>query len=276
MKTFVNILFFISMTLLMSGCFAEKTYIGKVDVIGIGAGQKSATGDAHSIEKKQLSNITVAYASDIQITEQKVNKTVKYVAGDALSKSYSGTPTLLVDYLNSYQSLSNKVLILDKNGVVAWSGNFKSRDIQSANGVFDYGFTGPDRMTFGEAMEKYVLDEETADYDDEKKIVFPKGNTEHFTSAFSYSSKYPFLLAKFPDMSLVDSNGKAVSVSALATNGKPTVLVFYMSKAPSTDTLANDVNKAASIAGMFSGNIGSDAPLYPHNILQSIQTIYFK
>ncbi len=277
MKTFLNVLLVLSMALLMSGCFAEKSYMGKVDVIGIGAGAKPATQDAHSLDSTKLSNITVAYAPDIKVKEQAVSDTVKYVVGDALTKEYSGEPKLLVDYLNFSQNLTNKVLILDKNGVVAWSGFFENYDIQNAKGVYDYGIMGVDRMSFDEAMQKYVLDEELADCDDEKKIIFPKGNIEKLAAGFSNSKYHPFVLAKFPDISLVDSNGKTLSIAKLAHNGKPTVLVFYMSKAPNKNTLGNDIDKVADIASTFTSKIHhSVAPVYPQNILEKIQTVYFK
>jgi len=274
MKTFINILLVVAIPLFMSGCMAEKTYLGKVDVVGIGAGAKPVNSDSYNIDKSRLSNITVTNTPNIKITEQDVSKTVKYVAGEALVKSYTGEPKLLVEYLNSYQELSNKVLILDKAGIVAWSGSFKNNDIQSANGVYDYGFTGVDRMSFGEAMEKYVLDEELADYDDEKTIVFPNSNTDSFMSGFSSSKKFPFLLAKLPEMKVIDSNKNEISISSLANNGKPTLLIFYMSKQRDMNNLIDDTAKVGNMAKMFTGNSAS-RDVRPQEILNNIQTIYF-
>lgn len=272
MKTFTNILLSGAVALSMSAC-AGKTYMGKVDVVGIGAGAKSATKNANTVNDAMLADIVVAYTPNLITKEQKVNETVKYVAGDALIKEYSGEPKLLADYLNAYQSLNNKILILDKNGVVAWSGFYKG-NIKGSRGVYDYGITGADFMPFDEAMEKFVIDGDEADFDDEKVISFPKTNKDSLLSGFSYSKKYPLLFTKLPDMKVVTTSGKTVSTNRLAKDGKPTVLVLYMSKGKSDKNLASDIDKARNLVGMFTGDtVAKDAA--PQKVLQDIQTSYF-
>ncbi|QSZ42889.1 hypothetical protein GJV85_12480 [Sulfurimonas aquatica] len=269
MKTLINMLIITGITLFMSGCFAEKSYLGKVDVIGVGAGAKPVNPDMNHVEKAMLPNIMVATTPELQVQEQDVHTNVKYVLGDTLTKEYSGEPKMLADYLNAYSVLLNKVYIIDKNGVVAWSGSFKDNDIENAQGVYDYGLTGADRISFDEAMEKFVLDGDEADFDDDKVVEFPKDNTDSFLSGFSYSKKYPMLLTKFPDMEVLNSHGDKVSMSSLSNNGKPTVVVLYMSKAPDSSMFA-DVSR---IQSMFTGE--SNSRVSPQKVLQRIEEVYF-
>lgn len=271
MKTLFRTLLLVAIGLSMSACFAEKTYMGKVDVVGIGAGHKPTSSDANSINKSTLKNITVTYADKIKIEEQDVSKNTKYVVGEALTKEFSGEPKFLVDYLNVHQSLDNKVIILDKNGVVAWSGRFSTADVTKANGAYDYGITGIDRMYFDDAMKKFVLDgDEAAEYDEDKKIIF----TQDISSMFSNSGKHPLLFTKLPNIKVSNTDGLELNLSSLIKNGKPTVLVFYMSQAAKRD-LIKDVGNAINVVNMFSGVDSNTETLRPQRVLQSIQEIYF-
>ena len=272
MKMLTNVLLAGTVALAISGC-AGKSYIGKVDVLGVGAGPQVSASDPNYIDSSMLSDIVVAYTPKLQIKEQDVGKNVKYVAGDALVKEYSGEPKLLADYLNSYQSMTNKILILDKNGVVAWSGYFKG-DIKSSQGVYDYGITGVDRMPFDEAMEKFVIDGDEADFDEEKTIAFPKGNKESLLSGFSYSKKYPLLFTKLPDMKVTNAQGQTISTQELSNNGKPTVLILYMSKGKEEASLTGDVQKVRDVVDMFSGRSAQKAAK-PQQVLTDMQQNYF-
>lgn len=272
MKTLFNYALIVVALLFMSGC-AAKTYVGKVDVVGIGAGAKPTTVDRQYILESSLPNVVIGYTPNLSVVEQNVSDTTKYIVGDALVKTYTGEPKFLVDYLNSYQNLENKVLILDKNGVIAWSGSFSGNDINSANGVYDYGLTGIDRMSFAEAMEKFVLNEETTDFDNDKKIEFPKGNKESFLSGFSYSKKYPLLFTKLPNMNITGSNGD-IDLSKIIGNKKPTVLVFFMSQAKKSTDLMDDVGKVKDMFDMARGKSASQKAPTPEMVLKQLQDIY--
>lgn len=275
MKKLVNYLLIVVATLLMSGC-AAKSYVGKVDMVAIGAGAKAvSTSDKQYINENALPGIVVGYTPNLSITEQGTSDTVKYVAGEALIKTYSGEPKFLADYLNSYQKIENKVLILDKNGVVAWSGHFSGTDINSAKGIYDYGLTGKDYMPFNEAMEKFVIDEETTDYDEDKKIEFPKGNKESFMSGFSYSKKFPLLFTKLPNMTIESSKG-SVDLSNTISNNKPTVLVFFMSQGDSGESLLKDVAKAKDLFNMVRGKASDKKAPTPNMVLKQLQDTYTK
>ncbi len=244
---------------MFSGC-GPSSYNGLVNVVAVGAGeQPKSVNDRNYINKNSLPNIVVYHTPNIKINEQNVSTNTKYLIGNALSREFSGEPKILVNYLNKYQSLDNKVLILDKNGVVAWSGHFRGTDVTKSMGVYDYGFMGSDSIPFGEAMEKFVLDADNAEeYKKDKKNIFNDDN------------KYPFLFTKYPNMQLGSTN-----ISEITSNNKPTVLVFFMSKDNSKNTLANDINKVSNFIGGFSGRVSSNSPT-PQNVLKDIQDTYFE
>ena len=255
---------------IMSGC-GPSSYNGLVNVVAVGAGEKPTTkSDRNYVDTSSLPNIVVFHTPNLKIKEQKVSKNVKYIAGEALEKEYSGEPKIMVDYLNAYQNIDNKVLILDKKGIVAWSGAFKTNNITSAVGVYDYGLTGAKRMSFSDAMEKFVLDQDEAEFDEDKKIKFPQGNKDSFAAGFSYAGKYPLLMTKFPDMKL-----GTTTLSAIESNNKPTVLVFFMSKDTQSGTMQADVNKVTNMIGAFTGAAKVGSPK-PQKVLNDIEEIYLK
>ena len=263
----------VAATMVLAGC-GSVSYNGKVDVVGIGAGAKPMHTDTNYVEKAKVQDIHLLYADKIKIKEQDASKTVKYIAGDALVKEYSGEPKLLVDYLNAYQKLSNLVLIVDKNGVVAWEGKLKTTDFDNATGVYDYGLTGADRMSFNDAMEKFVAEgDEAEEYDAEKTPKFPKDNTESLMSGFSYATKYPFLFVKLEDMSFTDANGKEVHLSEFTQNGKPAVLIFYMAEGKKSRDIHDDLSMASSLLHGFSSDTKT---VKPEVLLESIEKRYFQ
>ena len=80
MKKLVNYLLIVVATLLMSGC-AAKSYVGKVDMVAIGAGAKAvSTSDKQYINENALPGIVVGYTPNLSITETGTSDTVKYVA----------------------------------------------------------------------------------------------------------------------------------------------------------------------------------------------------
>ncbi|MBD3823712.1 MAG: hypothetical protein IE916_04305 [Epsilonproteobacteria bacterium] len=269
MKRFFKYLSVLFMALMLSGCMAEKSYLGNVNVVGVGAGAKPAKTDVNYVDAGKYNHSIVVYTPNIAITEQKTNDTVKYVAGDALVKSFSGEPSMMVAYLNAYQAFKNKALIIDKNGVVAWSGAFRGNDIENANGTYDYGITGEKRMTFKEAMEKFVLNEEVTDFDKDKVIEFPQGNGEKFLSGFSYAKRHPLLFTKLPDMKFIGEKGE-ITLSQILSNKKPTVLIFYMAQGERARNLGDDLSQASYLLGV------SEAPVVttPAAVLQQIESIY--
>jgi len=271
MKRLMQVALVVVVAFLGSGC-AQKSYVGKVDVVGIGAGPKPVAQNKNSVVPSKLNKVSLLYADKIKVEKQKTSKPVAYLAGRSLVKKYSGEPKFLVDYLNAYQSLDNKILIIDKNGVVAWAGYARTDNIKNAQGVYDYGLTGVDSMSFAEAMEKFVIDEDEAeDYDADKKFNFE----ELKASLFSRSDRHPLLFTKLPDMQFISEDGKSVRLSQFVNNHKPTVLLFYMSKADNTRSLIDDVNKAASMVKMFSGGESSGTgEKTPEKILEDIQTYY--
>ena len=244
---------------LMSGC-GPSSYNGLVNVVAVGAGEKpTSVSDKNYVETESLPNIIVYHTPGIKIKEQDVSTKTKYIAGDALTKEYTGAPSLLVDYLNKYHSLDNKVLILDTRGVVAWSGYFRGSDVTQAMGVYDYGLLGTDRISFDEAMGKYVMDKEDAEeYKKDKKIVFTD------------DEKYPFLFAKYPNMRVGNND-----LSKVISNNKPSVLIFFMSKDTSEGTLSGDVDSVVNAVKFFSGQESSSS-LTPQSVLQNIEDVYFE
>ena len=175
MKTLVKLGLIALAAILMSGC-ATKSYVGMVDVVAIGVGAKPTTvEDKQYIQEDALSGIVIGYTPNISMKEVDIglNDTAKKVLGKF--KKYSGEPVFFAEYMNSFHSdtKETQLLILDKNGVVAWRA-FVRRDINKMDGISDYGLTGVDTMSFEDAMEEFVLEEENADFDDEKKIEFPK------------------------------------------------------------------------------------------------------
>jgi len=256
----------------MSGC-GPASYNDRVNVVAVGAGHKPKATDRNYVDDKKLPDVQVYYTPNLKIKEQNASATVKYIAGDALVKEYSGEPKLMVDYLKAYHSFDNMVLILDKNGVVAWSGAFKGDDIRNAQGVYDYGITGAKFISFDEAMEKFVIDEDEAEFDEDKKIKFPTDNKSSFLAGFSYAGKYPLLMTKLPDMKF----GKT-SLSEIRKNHKPTVIVFFMAADEKQEkTLANDINKVQNLMGFVTGSGSSDEKIpAPQKVLTEIEKIYFK
>lgn len=271
MNRFFNYGLILSIAILLSGCFAEKSYMGKVNFVGVAAGPQPEKVDPNYVNVKSFPHVQVVYTPGISVEEQKANDTVKYVAGDALVKTYRGEPQMMVDYLNAYQGMQYKVLILDKNGVVAWSGKFGKSGVQDAQGVYDYGLTGEDRSSFDEAMEKYVLDgEESEDFDSDKKLEFPKGNKSSFMAGFSWSKRNPFLFTKLPDMKFQGVNGE-VTLSQIMSNKKPTVLIFFMAKGAHERSLSDDISTAAYLMGRG----GAAGVMPPDRIFQDIENVYF-
>jgi len=276
-----NSLMSMAVVLTLAGC-GPATYNGKVDLVGVGAGPKPTRTDRHYIDPAKVPNSHLLYADKIQEKEQDVSTTVKYVVGDALIKEYSGEPQLLVDYLNAHQKLDNLVLILDKNGVVAWSSHFRTSNIADTIGIYDYGLMGEDRMSFSEAMEKFVGDlDEAEDYKPEKKIFIPKDNTDTFMSGFSRDKKYPFLFTKLnelKDAEFTNIDGQKVKLSSLINDNKPTILIFYKSKAAKDEaSLQKDIDMAKDVFNMLKGgSTSSNSVPAPQIILQNVETTIFK
>ncbi|MEA3499554.1 MAG: hypothetical protein U9R41_00815 [Candidatus Marinimicrobia bacterium] len=275
MKNLMKLALVFLIGLMVIGC--SSSYVGKVDVIGVGAGEKPTSHDRHFVNESQVKNIKVTHTPNIKFKEQDVSENVKFVAGDALIKEFSGDPQLMVDYLNYSQKFNNLVLILDKNGVVAWEGYVKFLDFTNAFGVSSYGLTGPKRISFHEAMETFIGKEKKAKkYKEDKKIEFPKNNKESFAKGFSYEKKYPFLFTKLPDMGFTTLDGNKIQLSKFSENGKPTVLVFYMSQAKKTANASAELKMAADALKMLTNSGKRNEIPLPNELLKQIEDIYFK
>ena len=260
---------------ILIGC-GPASYSGMVDVVGVGVGPKVKSADSHFVDQTKLASINVLYADKIKIKEQKVSKTVKYVAGGSLVKEYSGEPELLAKYFNSVQLRDdNLVLIVDKNGVVAWEGHLRTTDFKNAFGVDDYGITGEDKISFDEAMSKFVGDgEEAEDYKKDKKIIFPKNNKEGFISGFNYDKRNPFLFVKLSDMSFTSPDGGTVNLSKFTSDGKPSVLIFYPSHGKKEADLNEDMGMAVDAFNMLRGKAVSKKRPSPARLLKAIEDTY--
>ncbi len=275
MKRFNLLVTLILLGIIVNAC--SSSYLGQVDIVGVGAGEKPTTQDKYYIDPDQIDHIVLTYTPGLKSKEQEVSKGVKFVAGEALVKNFSGQPQLMVDYLNFHQKFDNLVLVLDKNGVVAWEGHLKFLDFGNAYGVSKYGLTGPKRIHFGEAMETYVGKEKKAKkYKKDKKIKFPKNNKESFAQGFSYAKKYPFLFTKLPEMEFTTIDGELVRLSQYTENKKPTVLVFYMAQGKKERDLGDAVQLATDVGKVLRGGEASHKVSRPQVLLKKIENVYLK
>lgn len=272
MSRMIQWLFVAGMILTFSGC--ATTYMGKVDAMGVGVGPKPDNmANLNYVDETQLRNVSVAYTPGIEIIEQEnVGKTAKFVLGDALVKEYKGEPKLIVDWLNKYQQIGNFAMIIDKNGVIAWTGTLRSDDIRSSNGIEGYSlFGGKKFLTMDEAMDKYVGDGKEQDFEEEKVIEF---KDEGLKGMFKGSKEGPWVYAKLPDFNVVTASGEEISISSIVNNGKPTLLVFFMSKGKEKADLEDTIETVQNVASILSGGEAREQAITPANALKNIDAQY--
>lgn len=203
---------------------ASTSYIGKFDVYGVGAGPEPTASVRNAVDTAQLKYVKVGYTPNLTIKEQDVGNTAKMLLNSALTREYSGQPEFLAGWLNEGQQLLNAALLLDKNGVVAWQGSFDSDKIEGEQGVEGYKLMGGRQyLTFSEAFEKYVKKEKTQKYKEDKQINFDQG-------FFESGKEGPFVYAKLPEFSVQSPDGSLVDMSSVINNGKPTLLIFFLSE----------------------------------------------
>lgn len=257
----------VGLALFASGC--STSYLGKVDVMGVGIGSKSVdTSDTQYVDESRLNNISVAYTPEIEIIEQKVSKTAKFVAGEALTKEYKGEPEMLSAWMNEAQGVVNAALLIDKNGVVAWHGYFRGSDVTQSLGVEGYSlFGGAKRITFDEAIKKYVGDLDKQDFEEDKVIKFEKG-------FFDYGKEGPFVYTKLPDFEVTKTDGKIININSLVKNGKPTLLVFFMAKGKEEADLMDVVKTTRNIASVLQGGEMDSGPVVPQQLFTNIEKTY--
>jgi len=258
----VIILSLIAFLLLFANC-ASQSYADRLDVYGIGAGPKPGSNDAHAIDESKLNNAKVAYTPQLVIKEQDVSKNTKAALGDALTREFEGKPELLAAWLSEKQDLENVALLIDKNGVVAWHGRFNKQDVPGVIGVEGYKMLGgAQRITFSEALKKYVDKEKTQKYKEDKKIEFKKG-------FFDYGKEGPFVYTKLPQLKVKGSDGTTVDISEVAQNGKPTLLIFFMSSARKKEA----ADKAQNAIGFITSG-GGTQKIVPQKVLYFIEDGY--
>lgn len=203
---------------------ASSNYIGKFDVYGVGAGPEPAASVRNAVDAAQLKYVKVGYTPKLATREQDVGNTTKKLLNSVLTREYSGQPKFLADWLNEEQKLLNAALLLDKNGVIAWQGSFDSDKIQEDQGVEGYKLLGGRQyLPFYEAFEKYVKKEKTQKYKKDKQINFDQG-------FFESGKEGPFVYARLPDFSVQSPDGSMVDMSTVIDNGKPTLLIFFLSQ----------------------------------------------
>ena len=257
----VIILTLIAFLLLFANC-ASQSYVDRLDVYGVGAGPKPDVEDPHNIDNSKLNHVKVAYTPDLVIKEQNVGEKTKAALGDALTREFDGEPKMLASWLSEKQDLENIALLIDKNGVVAWHGQFDKQDVPATIGVEGYRMLGgAQRITFGEALEKYVDKGKTQKFKEDKKIEFKKG-------FFDYGKEGPFVYTKLPQLKVKRTDGQLVDISEITQNGKPTLLVFFMSSARKKET----ADKVSNAIGMITS--GGTQKIVPQKVLYFIEDGY--
>lgn len=255
------------LALFASGC--STSYLGKVDVMGVGIGHKSVdTTDSQYVDESSLSNISVAYTPDIEVVEQKVSETTKYIAGEALTKEYKGEPQMLSAWMNEAQGIVNAALLIDKNGVVAWHGYLRRSDVSQALGVEGYSlFGGTKRISFDEAIKKYVGDLDEQDFEEDKVLKFEKG-------FFDYGKEGPFVYTKLPDFKVTKSDGEVININSLVKNGKPTLLIFFIAKGKEKADLMDAAKTTRNIASVLRGGEMEANNVLPRQLFTNIEKAY--
>lgn len=273
MKKFIYFIMAMFMPFFMVGCVAEKSYTGKVNVVAIGAGPKPTDSfDRQYIKEDYIPNAIVGYTPNLFVSQQSSINSMNYIMGDGV-RTYSGEPKLLVDYLNSYQKLDNKVFIIDKNGVVAWSANFSTNIIGLTKGVDYYDIYGENFINFDQAMQRYVFDEQTTDFDDTKQHIFPEYTQKQYLYESDYQSKYPMLFTKLPDMKIYTSKGE-LSLSKIMSNNKPTILFLFISQKNKNNNLEGEMKTAADMFNAMKDD-ASNQRISPQQVLRELESTYF-
>lgn len=258
----VIILSLLAFVIIFSQC-GSTSYVDRLDVYGVGAGPQPEKEDPHVIDESKLEHVKVAYTPELVIKEQDASETVKNVAGDALLRNFEGKPELLAAWLSEKQDLENVALLIDKNGVIAWHGQFDQQNIPEILGVEGYRMLGgAQRITFSEALKKYVDKEKTQKYREDKKIEFKKG-------FFDYGKEGPFVYTKLPQLKVQRSGGKIIDLSEVTQNGKPTLLIFFMSKARKKQT----ADKVKNAIGLITSG-GGTQKIVPQKVLYFIEDGY--
>lgn len=233
----------------------STSYVDRLDVYGVGAGAQPSADNPNAVDETQLTHVQVVYTPGLIIEEQDVSETAKQLTGSALQREFSGEPKMLAAWLAEKQDLQNVALLIDKNGVVAWHGTLNKQSVTDVLGVEGYKMLGgAQRITFAEALEKYVDKEKTQKFKKDKEISFNKG-------FFDYGKEGPFVYAKLPELKAKTSDGTQVDVTAISQNGTPTLLIFFMSSAREV--------RAADIL------MGGTQKIPPQKVLKYIDRGYF-
>ncbi|UCZ57908.1 hypothetical protein LGV61_06450 [Desulfurispirillum indicum] len=268
----IFVLALVILTVALAGCGGPKVYNleNQAALIGVGAGAAPGADDPFTFNMDAFPSLKLNYTPGILVKEQEVSDRTKYLAGDALSKEFSGTPQFMVDWLQETQKLTNVIFIIDKNGTIAWTGNFLYRlDLDELDGVVTQGLTGVKRMPFREAMEKFVVKGDTTKYDS-KPISFEKG--------FFSGNRSIFIHKRLPEIDIKKADGTATTLEK-QRGDKPAVVMFFMASGKQERSLSGDIDKVSDMAARWSdaikgtGSVKEEAR--PQEFFQLMQNSYF-